>query len=107
MGNTSTSTEKKETTYDQQGYCTVCNKLISEKDYVTSNFVITTAKGIQHKTCAGVKPENKDDEKSDDNDENEQECVVNETDWREPIYNASSVKDLPIIKCIGQIKTEY
>eukprot|EP01084_Bolivina_argentea_P047078 86728_1 len=109
---------KQVTSQENKGYCTICNKLISEKDFATSNFIIT--KGIQHKQCSTLfakdntdnKHENKDDEKllyefDDDDDDNEQECVVNETDWRKPVYDISSVKDLPIIKCIGQIETEY
>eukprot|EP01084_Bolivina_argentea_P031697 58669_1 len=52
--------------------------------------------------------EEKKQQVTDDNsDDNEQECVVNETDCRKPVHDVASIRDLPIIKCIGQIETEY
>eukprot|EP01084_Bolivina_argentea_P035996 66632_1 len=55
---------------DSQGYCAICNELITDKDFATSNFKITATKGIQHKTClksfaednTDIKQENKDNE---------------------------------------------
>eukprot|EP01084_Bolivina_argentea_P199341 341109_1 len=50
--------------------------------------------------------ENKYDN-SEDSDDDYQEVVVNGSDYREPIYEFESVRDVPIIKCIGQIRSEY
>eukprot|EP01084_Bolivina_argentea_P195124 334817_1 len=50
-----------------------------------------------------------DDNKYDNNesDDEYQEVVVNGSDFREPIYEFVSARDLPIIKCIGQLQSEY
>eukprot|EP01084_Bolivina_argentea_P199342 341111_1 len=49
--------------------------------------------------------ENKYD--ADESDDDHQEVVVNGSDYREQIYEFESHRDLSIIKCIGQIKSEY
>eukprot|EP01084_Bolivina_argentea_P038130 70519_1 len=56
--------------------------------------------------------EEKYDEKYDnkseaDNDDTEQEVIVNDGDFRRQIYRFVSHRDLPIIKCIGQIEPSY
>eukprot|EP01084_Bolivina_argentea_P012979 24325_1 len=46
-----------------------------------------------------------DNDSESDNDYTE--VVVNSSDFRKEIYEFVKVRDLPIIKCIGQIESEY
>eukprot|EP01084_Bolivina_argentea_P177052 306249_1 len=49
------------------------------------------------------------DNKYDDSDSDEyyQEVVVNGSDYRKEIFEFDAHRDLSVIKCIGQIETEF
>eukprot|EP01084_Bolivina_argentea_P081244 147136_1 len=49
------------------------------------------------------------DSKYDDSDSDDdyKEVVVNSSDFRKEVYEFSSHRDLKVIKCIGQIESEF